>query len=77
MSLVGVEGGFWAGEGSDFVLGAATGGVVLAGDTTTFFFSLPAIRGSLGASVGGVNIVSDFKSLFNNNNKNYSLFSKI
>ena len=65
MSLDEVEGGFWARDGSDFVLGAATGGVMLAGDTKTFF-SFPSLvsKGSLVASAGGVSIVIGFKSLF-------------
>ena len=69
MSLDEVEGVFSAMDGSDFVLGAATGGVVLAGDTTTFFFSFQSLvsKGSLGASAGGVNIVIGFKSLFKAN----------
>ena len=66
LSLVGVEGGFCAREDNDLVLGAATGGLVLAGVTTTLFLSFPSpvIRESLGASVRGVSVVIGFKSLF-------------
>ena len=63
-SLVGV--GFCTGEDSDLVLGAATGGLVLAGVTTTLFLSFPSsvIRDGLGASDRGVSVVNGFKSLF-------------
>ena len=66
LSTVGVGGRFWAGEGRDLVLGAATGGVILGG-VTTLCFALPSpvIRGNLGASVGGVSVVNGFRSLFN------------
>ena len=61
--LFGVEAGSCVGEGSDLVLGAGTGGLALAGVTTTLFLSFPSpvIWESLVASV---RVVIGFKSLF-------------
>ena len=65
MFLVGVEGSFCAVEDSDLVLGAAAGGLVLAGVTTTHFlyFPFPVIRERLGVNFGGVSVAIGFKSL--------------
>ena len=63
LSTDGVEGKFWAGEGRDLVLGAATGGVILGGvPILSFAFPSPVIRGCLGESVG---VSIGFKSLPN------------